>query len=75
MWEEELGWGSRRAGGSEVIFHSEYRGFHYIIYLYINIYMGGWLWRVELIETWDAQDSSINHPMMLTLQQEKQAKL
>lgn len=37
--------------------------------------MGGWLWRVELIETWDAQDSSINHPMMLTLQQEKQAKL
>ena len=45
MWEEELGWGSRRAGGSEVIFHSEYRGFHYIIYLYINIYIYiyGWV--------------------------------
>ena len=34
MWEEELEWGSRRAGGSEAIFHSEYRGFNYIIYLF-----------------------------------------
>jgi len=33
VWEEELEWGSRRVG-SEAIFHSQYRGFNYIIYLF-----------------------------------------